>query len=234
MYSSILELNPKDGNPNALSYGTAVHKACEEAINFLRDNKTPPEKSQFIQWFQDELAKQPMQSYQYRKIFKQRGEDALGKYYAQICNTTPTSLAETEYRLEYELENGIKFKGFIDRLDKNSDGTYIIYDYKTGNNKNKDIGPDKDHEDYYNQMALYKYFYERKTGNKVSLTKFIYPEDYEKTNNGLEYTESEIKGVVDKFIQAVNDIKSLKFEPSYKERACRYCNYKDYCGMNKL
>lgn len=234
LYTEILDYKTRDGNPNASSYGRAVHKACEEVIKFLRDNKITPEKSQFIKWFKDELSKQPMQSYQHREIFEGRGEQALDKYYAQICNTTPTSLFETEYRLEYELENGIKFKGFIDRLDKNSDGTYTIYDYKTGNNKNRDIGPEKDHEDYYNQMALYKYFFERKTGKKVSLTKFIYPEDYEKTNNGIEYTESEINEVVEKFIQAVNDIKSLKFEPSYKERACKYCNCKDYCGMNKL
>ena len=86
-------------------------------------------------------------------------------------------------------------------------------------------------------MALYKYFYEKKTGNKVSLTKFIYPEDFESQNDGIEFTEDKINEVVEKFKKAVADIKSLNFEPTAeenKDKSCKYCNYKDYCGMNKI
>ena len=235
LYEDILKLEPKDGNPNYLSYGIAIHKACEEAIRFLRNKKMPPEKTQFIKWFKEELSHQPMESYQQRINFEGRGEDALDKYYAQICNTTSTNLVDVEYKLEYEMKDGTKFIGFIDRLDSNSDGTYTIYDYKTGNNKNRDIAPDKDHEDYYNQMAWYKYFFEQKTGNKVSLTKFIYPEDFESKNEGITYTETEIETAVEIFKQAVADIKAHKFEPTKnKDKACKYCNYKDYCGMNRL
>ena len=235
LYEDILKLEPKDGNPNYLSYGIAIHKACEEAVKFLYEMKMPPEKTQFIKWFKDELSNRPMQSYQHREIFEVRGEQALDKYYAQICNTAYSCLVDTEYKLEYEFEDGTKFKGFIDRIDINSDGTYTIYDYKTGNNKNKDIEPGKDHEDYYNQMALYKYFYERKTGNKVSLTKFIYPEDFESKNDGIKFTEDEINVIVNKFKNAIANIKALNFEPTKnRDKSCKYCNYKDYCGMNKL
>lgn len=235
LYEDILKLKPKDGNPNALSYGKAVHKACEEAIRFLRDKKMPPEKSQFIKWFKDELSCQPMESYQQRMNFEGRGELALDKYYAQICNTTSTNLVDVEYKLEYETEDGIKFVGYIDRLDSNPDGTYTIYDYKTGNNKNKDIAPDKDHEDYYNQMAWYKYFFERKIGKSVSLTKFLYPDDFESKNNGIEFTEQEINDTVEKFKQAVTNIKAHEFEPTKnKEKTCKKCPYKDYCGMDRL
>ena len=127
---------------------------------------------------------------------------------------------------------GIKFKGFIDRIDKNSDGTYTVYDYKTGNNKNYEIGPEKTHEDYYNQMVWYKYFWELKTGKKVNLTKFIYPEDFETKNDGITYSKDEIEQSVEKFKQAIKDINSCKFEPSYNENACKFCNYKDFCNIN--
>ena len=49
------------------------------------------------------------------------------------------------------------------------------------------------------------------------------------------FTEDEINAVVETFKQAVADIKALNFEPTKnKDKACKYCNYKDYCGMNKL
>ena len=34
-------------------------------------------------------------------------------------------------------DEDITFKGFIDRIDKNDDGTYTICDYKTGKSKTK-------------------------------------------------------------------------------------------------
>ena len=83
-------------------------------------------------------------------------------------------------------------------------------------------------------MALYKYFYELQTGNKVSTTKFIYPEDFQAKNEGITYTEEEVLEVVEKFKKAVEGIKNCEFEPSYKENACKHCNYKDFCGLNKL
>lgn len=235
LYEDILKLKPKDGNPNTLSYGKAIHKACEKAINFLRDKKIPPEKSQFIKWFKEELSSLPMESYQQRINFEGRGKQTLEKYYSQICNTTVSNLVDTEYKLEYKTEDGINFIGYIDRLDINSDGTYTIYDYKTGNNKNREIAVDKDHEDYYNQMAWYKYFFERKTGHKVSMTKFLYPDDFETKNEGLEFTDQEIVDTVNKFKQAVLDIKAHKFEATMnKEKSCKKCPYKDYCSIERV
>ena len=114
------------------------------------------------------------------------------------------------------------------------DGTIAIYDYKTGNNKNSSIKIDGDHEDYYNQMAWYKYIYEKSTGKKVSVTKFLYPEDFQSKNNGINYTDEEIADAVEKFKNAVADIKAHKFEPTLKESACKYCPYQDFCGMNVI
>ena len=61
------------------------------------------------------------------------------KYYCQIVNTTATDLFKQEEKINYVLEDGTKFYGIIDRIDKNKDGTYSIYDYKTGDNKNSKI-----------------------------------------------------------------------------------------------
>ena len=233
-YDDILGFKTKDGNPNFLSYGSAIHKACEESMRFLMKNKTYPEKSIVIKWFKEELDKLPMDSYEQRKNFEVRGEKALDNYYCQITNTAPNQLYSQEEKINYVLEDGTKFYGIIDRIDKVEDGTFAIYDYKTGNNKNSGIKLEGKHEDYYNQMAWYKYFYEQLTGNKVSITKFIYPEDFLSKNEGIKFSDEEIYEAVEKFKKAVARIKSHEFEPSYKENACKYCTYKDFCDMNRL
>ncbi len=135
---------------------------------------------------------------------------------------------EVEKPLYFELD-GIKFYGIIDRIDKNEDGTFTLYDYKTGNAK-KGIEPEGEHEDYYNQMALYKYFFEKSVGEKVSKTTFIYPEDYTK-NLELELNEADCKEVVDKFKNAISSIRAYSFEPSHNKDVCKYCAYKDFCEM---
>ena len=234
LYEYILDLTTKDGNPNFASFGNAVHKACEKAIKYIQDNKTPPDKAQFIKWFKDDLENRPMESHDQRKNFIKRGEDKLSEYYCQIINTTPTSLIDQEKKLEYAMEDGTKFYGIIDRIDVNEDGTYTIYDYKTGNNKNSGIKIGGDHEDYYNQMAWYKYFYEKATGKKVSLTKFIYPEDFLSKNEGIKYSDEEIDAAVETFKQAVKGIKAHEFEPNSSDKNCKYCASRDFCGLNRF
>ena len=231
-YEKIAKFETKDGNPNFTSYGSAIHKALEEAAKSIKTGKTFS-KEQFIKWFYDELSKLPMESYQQRKNFEKRGEDALEKYYCQILNITKSQIEATEKEFIDEFE-GYKFKGFIDRIDKNEDGTYTIIDYKTGSNKNSTIKIEGEHENYYNQMAIYKYFFEKLNNAKVSKTKFIYPEDFEKKNDGIEFTDDEVQEVVQKFKCAINDIKEHKFEPSYNEKACQYCAYREFCDINRI
>ena len=108
-----------------------------------------------------------------------------------------------------------------------------IIDYKTGNNKTSQIKPNGTYEDYYNQMAWYKYFYELKENKKVSKCQFIYPEDFLSKNNPIEYSNEDILERVEIFKNAIKNIKEHNFEPSYKENACKYCLYKSFCDIDK-
>ena len=232
LYNDIFDMQTRAGNPNSLSYGSAIHKSLEFAYGYFKTNSIPPNKEDVISRFKEELSKLPMDSFQQRQNFEGRGEIAISNYYPHIINTLPSMIYEQEFKLKYTFEDGTKFIGFIDRIDKNSDGTFSIYDYKTGNNKNYLITPEGEHSDYYNQIAMYKYIYEHQTGNVVTQTKFLYPEDYESKNNGIEFTDEDIKEVVDKFKSAVDNIRLCNFEPTYDRNACKYCNYHDFCEMN--
>ena len=228
LYNNILEFNGKDSNPDNMNYGTAVHSACEYLINFAKEKGEYPSKENFIKEFRRKLATLPLSSYNQRANLEIRGEKTLGEYYHQITSTPISWLYEAEKHLFFELD-GIKFHGIIDRIDKNEDETFTIYDYKTGNAK-KGVVPDGEHEDYYNQMALYKYFFEKSEGVKVSKTTFIYPENYTK-NLELELCKADCEEVVDKFKNAISSIREYNFEPSHNKDVCKWCCYKDFCEM---
>ena len=229
-YNYILDLSSKDRNPDAMSYGTAVHAACEFAVNFAKEKKEYPTKEEFINSFKQELNKQPMSSYKQRENYLVRGENALNEYYVQLCNTPVKNLYATEKKVLLEID-GIKFKGIIDRIDKNDDGTYTIYDYKTGSAKNeKVICLDGEHEDYYNQIGLYKYYFEKDLDAKVKDTVFIFPEEFTK-NFTLNLTDEDCNSIVSKFKNAISDIKSYKFEPSNNDDVCKLCQFKNFCNL---
>ena len=237
-YNYILDLKAKDGNADALHYGTAVHEACEKAVKFAIKNGYYPEKSQFIKYFTDKLSNLSISSIESLEILKGRGQKALEKYYVQMCNTPTCELFEVEKYLEFPIDD-IKFCGIIDRIDKNSDGTYSIYDYKTGSAKGENsVCIAGEHEDYYNQIALYKYFFEQKEKCTVKNTGFIFPEEFEK-NLEMNFTQAECQAVVDKFKSAINNIKEHKFEPiatkeRRKNKTCEYCQYKDFCNLEGI
>lgn len=237
LYSYILDLRAKDGNPNSLSYGLAVHEACEFAVTYAKENLNYPSKEEFITVFKKSLSKLPLSDYNQREILEQRGENSLGKFYVNLCATPISMLHQTEMKIELELD-GVKFKGFIDRIDKNSDGTYSIYDYKTGKAKTaRIICPEGEHEDYYNQLALYKYYFEKSTGEKVKDTTFIFPEEFEK-NLTIELSEKDCEDVISKFKTAISDIKSYKFPPvpdkNNAKQPCMFCSYRDFCNLEIL
>ena len=231
LYDYILGLQAKDGNPDSMNYGRAVHKACEYAINSALKNGKYPSKENFIQKFKDTLQDMPMSSLQQREIYVIRGDKALDKFYVHLCAAPVSMLYSAEEVIELNID-GVKFKGIIDRIDKNPDGTYTIYDYKTGGAKNeKIICPGGEHEDYYNQIGLYKYYYEKYTGKKVKETIFIYPEEPE-DNFTLNLVGEDCEAIRQKFQKAVAEIKSYQFEPSYDKQACKYCPYSDFCNMD--
>lgn len=230
LYDYVLGLKAKDGNPDSMSYGSAIHHSLEFAVKSAIEIKKYPTEEEIINTFKTELKNLPLSSYEQREILQTRGEKALQEYYSQLCNTPVSMLYTVEQPVKFEMD-GVKFYGIIDRIDKNSDGTYTIYDYKTGNAKtNRNICPDGEYEHYYNQIGLYKYYFEKSTGNKVKETTFIFPEDYTK-NLTLNLTDDDCLDIENKFKTAISNIKSYKFEPTYKKDSCKYCQYKDFCNM---
>lgn len=227
-YKYILDLEGAISSQDSLSYGSAVHGALEYAINYAQKNEQYPKIEEIIEKFKNIFKTLPLSAFEQRENMLIRGENALKNYYAQLLNTPFKLLYKTEEKIEFLMDD-VKFCGIIDRIDLNQNGEYIIYDYKTGNAKKRnDIAPNGLYEHYYNQIGLYKYFFEKITGKKVAQTSFIFVEDF-KNNVNLELSDEDIDEIVKKFKFAISEIKNCNFE--LNKESCKYCSYKSLCAI---
>lgn len=227
-YKYILDLEGIVTSNDSLSYGSAIHAALEFAIDYAKKNNQYPKMDEIIEKFKNRFKILPLSTFEQRENMLIRGENALKNYYAQILNTPFNLLYKTEEKIEFSMDD-IKFCGIIDRIDLNQNGEYVIYDYKTGNAKKRnDIVPNGSYEHYYNQIGLYKYFFEKLTGKKVAQTSFIFVEDF-KNNVNLELSDEDIDEIIKKFKYAISEIKKCNFEAN-KEN-CKYCPYKSLCAI---
>lgn len=227
LYKEILNLSTKAKNADTMHYGTAIHNTLQYGFNYALKHNIYPKEEEIINTFKKNLDKLPLSTIENRINIEKRGQEALKKYYPQFVCSPVQNLVEAEKKITFG-----KFKGIIDRIEKKQDGTYIICDYKTGNAKSaKKISPDGEYASYYNQIALYKYLFEKATNLNVSEVKFIFPEDFE-NNLSLTFTKEEIEEVEKLANNVIKAIEAHYFEPNEDKIACKYCEFKSFCNFN--
>ncbi len=230
LYSNILDLTSRYQKDDSLYFGSSIHTALEFCYKFALENKKYPAIESLIEVFNKELNKCPISSFAQKKILLERGKNALIEFYPQITSTRIDKVQFVEYPILCE-EKDFTFKGIIDRIDKNEDGSYSIIDYKTGSAKSKNsICFNGKKEDYYLQLALYKHFFEKTTNNLVKDINIIFVES--KNNISLTLDKQDLEKAYEKFKNAVFSIKNREFEPKFNRDNCKYCKFKDFCMLD--
>ena len=120
----------------------------------------------------------------------------------------------------------------IDRIEKNEDGTFGLYDYKTGSAKSKtQIADGKDYENYLNQLRFYKLAFESQNqGAKVTQAGLLFVEEYDK-NFYITLTDEDNEYIKTKILESYENIRSMHFEPCKDENNCQHCAYKHLCSL---
>ncbi len=139
-------------------------------------------------------------------------------------------MLEQEFKTVMTCASGeeVEIEGRIDRIDLAEDGTYIVYDYKTGSSGYRS------RKKPYNggrqlQPAIYAAAAEKLTGKTVSSSGYYFPTpkgEGEKVMYSAQELK-EVKSLVDKLC----DLAFYgAFIPTESSKDCTYCPYKTVCS----
>ena len=235
-YLKVLEIDVEEGDWDFANYGSTIHKLLENAVKTAKQTGKYPEIEEIKKDFQLGLDNSRFTSPEMKEKFEKQGNTLIENYYPYFISIPVSRIDDVEYTFNGVGVDKYTITGKIDRIEKNSDGTYELYDYKTGtpvSERKVAIGEDK--ENYYNQLCFYKYAFEKATGKPVSKVGLIYVENHSKNvyktliKEDMDYIENLIKSVYEK-------INTLQFDPIKEDKngACKNCTYKHLCKLDLI
>ncbi|MFA6989920.1 MAG: ATP-dependent DNA helicase [Candidatus Gastranaerophilaceae bacterium] len=239
LYSEIYKIPYIEKESENANYGSAVHKTLQWATTACLSKGFYPTESEFIDKFLCNLNSQKFETLEQREIFGQRGKNFLPSYYKHFIQTDIRKIKGTELRLDCVPVEKYLIKGFIDRVEHNSDDTYFLLDYKTGAARPKSqIEDGKNYENYLNQLRMYKFAYESLyQGHVVSKTGLIFVEEPEK-NVYIDMTEKDNEIIKEKILKTYEGIHKLDFHAIDAENqnkdTCKFCQHKMICKLNVI
>ena len=229
-----------------LLLGTSVHSSLERFYQQLNIYKKP-QKSDLIERFdtqrssslQENWEKIVMKWDQTLDDYQRRGQHYLSDYYDLHTPFEDIKIVGTEILLHFTLEdwpNAPKFRGIVDRLDKDWEN-FIINDYKT----NKNLPPEQKDE-YREQLTLYAQGIRQKYGKyfknikaRLHYLHFWLVDEREITNENLD-------PILQKYKNLISEIETARFDhnmgvenafPTNQNPYCKYCEYQMLCPLWK-
>lgn len=156
--------------------------------------------------------------------YKVKGRQAIKNFW-QACNEKLPEVLGVE--IPFTLVLGLhSLKGKIDRVDTLPDGSYAVYDYKTGEAK-KELDAEAKEQLYLYQLAL------EEKGMKVSKLAYIYVLDWVITEVDL-LKEEKRDAFLQKVTQRMDDILVSDFRATPDPFTCKYCDFQNICEFKKL
>lgn len=243
-----------------LILGHSVHAALEWLYNQINVFKIPS-KDELLAKFKDqrdteikEATKEKpleMKWEQTLEDYIRRGIHYVANYYDKYSPFEWIKVVATEAQIVFGLANPpsasadtssfikeasseIKFRGFIDRLDKEGE-TFVINDYKT----NKNLPPESK-EEYREQLTLYGLWVQQNYAKYFKNIKARLHYLHFDLMDEREITPELLTTVTKKYADTITDIEAKKFaynmwdkkcfEPK-ENNFCKYCEYYSLCPL---
>lgn len=236
-YLKILGINVEEANCDSANFGTAIHTVLEKAVKHAKACHSYPTyedmQAELAEYIKNTRFSKPEIEEKYERL----GKEAIEKFYPYFSQIPVSRIPEVEFKFAGIDVDGNIITGKIDRVEKNSDGTYELYDYKTGKSvSEKQVSIGGLRENYFNQLCFYQYAFEKMTNKPVSKTGIIYVEECKTVEKIL--TQEDLTYIENKIKETFNNIKNLKFNPvSTGEKNadnCKRCQYKYMCRLDLI
>lgn len=229
-----------------LLLGTSVHSSLERFYQQLNIYKKP-QKSDLIDYFdtqrssslQENWEKIVMKWDQTLDDYQRRGQHYLSDYYDLHTPFEDIKIVGTELLLHFTLEdwpNAPKFRGIVDRLDKDWE-YFVINDYKT----NKNLPPEQKDE-YREQLTLYAQGIRQKYGKYFKNIKARLHYLHFWLVDEREITDENLDPILQKYKNLISEIETARFDhnmgvenafPTNQNPYCKYCEYQMLCPLWK-
>ena len=229
-----------------LLLGTSVHSSLERFYQQLNIYKKP-QKSDLIDYFdtqrssslQENWEKIVMKWDQTLDDYQRRGQHYLSDYYDLHTPFENIKIVGTELLLHFTLEdwpNAPKFRGIVDRLDKDWE-YFVINDYKT----NKNLPPEQKDE-YREQLTLYAQGIRQKYGKYFKNIKARLHYLHFWLVDEREITDENLDPILQKYKNLISEIETARFDhnmgvenafPTNQNPYCKYCEYQMLCPLRK-
>ncbi|MBB1543263.1 MAG: PD-(D/E)XK nuclease family protein [candidate division SR1 bacterium] len=227
-----------------LLLGTSVHSSLERFYQQLNIYKKP-QKSDLVEYFdiqrskslQENGEKIVMKGDQTLDDYQRRGQHYLSDYYDLHTPFEDIKIVGTELLLHFTLEDGPnapKFRGIVDRLDKDGEN-FIINDYKT----NKNLPPEQKDE-YREQLTLYAQGIRQKYGKYFKNIKARLHYLHFGLVDEREITDENLDPILQKYKNLISEIETARFDhnmgvenafPTNQNPYCKYCEYQMLCPL---
>jgi DNA helicase II / ATP-dependent DNA helicase PcrA len=203
-----------------LSFGQSVHNTLNTFYQEIKQGRQPS-----LERLNELLEKHWIPigytSPAHHEARKKRGQEILGNFFK--TNSEAWVIPEyLERPFTLKVPSGLSVSGRIDRIDRLSDGTLEIIDYKTGKLK------DQKHADKDLQLSIYALACKQVFKLPVSKLSLYYLEDNKKitttrSSEQLTATQQELQVIAE-------TMTTSDFAPKPSPFICKYCDYRLVCN----
>jgi putative RecB family exonuclease len=219
--------------------GSRVHEALEKLYNLVRNGRLPTEdevlacyESQWdANWNNSVKVVEPdLKPEYYRGV----GRQCVRDYYRHYQPFNQSKVVAIEQRISINLDPAGRYQmvGFIDRVDKASDGVFEIHDYKT--NRSLPSQQDKDQD---RQLALYEIGLRDYLGNsnvrEIALVWHYVRFDQEIRSRRTGQKLEELRAAMIARIQEIEASTAANNFPTHESNLCNWCEYRPICPIWK-
>ena len=203
-----------------MQYGAAMHAALFVYFDAIRKGRQLS-GDDLVQYFLDEFRKAKIDDALQRHLYERDGTQQLLTFLESPAAVPHGRIAMLEHTFQCEIA-GTDIAGRIDRVDE-SDGAYVIVDYKTGNPKSQEFA------DKSLQLSIYALAMSKSKPVKA----LIFQNMGDNTAIVSQRPPESLHKAEAKIAAAAQGIADGAFEPKPGSH-CSWCGYRSICPVKEL